>query len=120
MMNGLSQTHLFEGAYQAEYVSFYGIAEIKAAVDPDGMFDELQTYLTRFMRPINGEKWICPVSGRKRGKRWFWTQLVPFRAAEFSSFGLQWSGLLEPLTPVWPDLLLRPWPESEHYDYPSL
>ena len=99
---------LIAGHYEAMYHHHYGVMEFRNAA-PNRMFSPLQTWATRFVRPCGDAKWTCAACGKKRGRKWFWTQLVPFQASsmEGMGFALAFGPLLDPLTPVCADHILQ-------------
>lgn len=103
--------HYFAGAYEALYLEHYGVTEIRDAAY-NQMFSEECNWLTRFIRPVSNTTWTCAHCGKKRGRKWFWTQLVPFRSATMNDFFLDYSDLLPALTPVCGDHLLAPWGDA--------
>lgn len=109
----ITRAHIEAAQYEAMYLDHYRVMEF-APVKQNPMFTPLQHFLTKFVRPPGSEKWKCPVCGRKRGRAWFWTQLVPFRAADTSrhSFQLEFGPVLEALTPVCGDHPLTTWTEE--------
>lgn len=108
----ITEAHFEEANYQAMYLAYYGLMEFAAAA-PNKLFSPLQIAVTTFCRPPqgSGSKWVCPVCGKKRGRAWFWTQAVPFRAASLNpnSFFLDVGDFLEPLTPVCSDHPIETW-----------
>lgn len=102
---------LIAGHYEAMYADHYGSMEFRNAA-PNPMFSPLQTWITRFVRPCGDAKWTCAACGKKRGRKWFWTQLVPFQASMDTSLVLAFGPLLDPLTPVCADHILQPFTDS--------
>lgn len=104
----ITDAHLHEAAYNAMQAEYYGLMEIREAA-PNPMFGPLETWLTRFVHPPGKEKWTCPACGKKRGQRWFWTQLIPFQAGDMTDFGITFGQMLDPLTAVCDAHVLSPW-----------
>lgn len=99
---------ILETEYEAMYLQYYGEMQI-APVAPNPMFSEMDHFLTKFIRPPGAQKWTCAACGKKRGSRWFWTQIVPFRAAYITGAALFFGPALEALTPVCADHPIKTW-----------
>lgn len=101
-------------SYEGLYLQHYDVIETRC-VKPNPMFSALQEVVTKFLRPANGAQWTCGACGKKRGRKWLWTQLLPFRASDESqmTFSLSFGPWLEPLTPVCGDHILSPWTGEE-------
>lgn len=108
--------HILEADYEAMYLHFYGVMEFQDPA-PNKMFGPLEHLITKFVRPQGGEKWTCARCGRKRGRQWLWTLLVPFRACTTAGFSLDHGPLFEPLTPVCADHPLCAWPAGEDAEF---
>lgn len=108
----LTEEHFLWSNYELIYLMHFGLVECRLP-KPNPMFSPLQNYTTLFVRPPDTtSKWECPVCGRKRGQRWFWTQRLPFAAsAGDNGFAFSFSELLPAWTPVCEDHVLQTWPE---------
>lgn len=106
----ITEAHFEEANYQAMYLAYYGLMEFNAPA-PNRMFSPMQHAVTTFCRPPerSRSKWVCAACGKKRGRAWFWTQIVPFRAAAATGFSLSFGETLEPFTPVCGDHPLETW-----------
>ncbi len=109
----ITESHFQEANYEAMYLVHFGLMEF-AQPAPNPMFTELQTAVTAFCRPPRDSKakWTCPVCGKKRGRSWFWTQIVPFQAGTMKFVSLDFSETLPAFTPVCDDHPLRTWPDT--------
>lgn len=115
----IQRIHLWEAGYEATYLEHFRVLESREP-KPNPMFTALQHYVTRFIRPPNGDKWRCAACGKARGRAWFWTSTVPFHACHTaSSFFLQPGPLLPGFTPVCSDHPMEIWPNEKDHEQPT-